>query len=251
MYQCTRCSYTAPIKTNVMSHITNNCPGAEILNQKCLLYVRPLGDKTFGATVTQGDTSINAAIAGDHNHLTQNITVNVQPVFYVGSEEERSKLHALFRDPEALKDMFASGDPADIPAKLFSLWKGVDAPPELHNIKVVGNRVEECRGPGNVVSVPRSKYLKKAVGDLFGTVAQASCSADDDKLRAVQDDLDRPQFGLGKKARVSASEAVRLHATASKQAYDLDADARTMIRDSSSRLDRELDHYAREVAPGF
>lgn len=253
MYQCSACGHTGPIKTNVQNHVSAKCPGATVIGQRCTLFFRPEGATLDGTSATI--QAVGNDVSGDHNTFQQvvvNATASAPAVLPVGCHEERARLYGLFREQPSLQEMFGSGDLADIPARMFALWKGADAPAELHNIRVVGNRVEEHRGPGNVVSVPRTRFVKQTLGDMFQTAANAAAasSADNAVLRQAHEDLTRAEYTC-KKARVSALDAARMHAASSRAAYDLDDDARSVIRDSSTRLDRELDHYSREVRPEF
>ena len=263
MYQCSGCGHTSAFKHAVQTHLSTQCPSSRLLKRKCALFVRPVDQ-----LVLAPDASVCAPVqtagavttTGDHNTVSQTvnqIVVNVHPVagtkvVYVGSEQERQKLFDLFRSPESLREL-AGCDPEEIPAALFRLWKGADAPPELHNIKVVGNRVEQLRGPDNVVSVPRSKFVKHTVGDMFDTVAKVTpgMTSDPSAVDKMQEDLTRRELPLGRKHRVSKLEAVRLHACSSKQAYDLGVEGRAFVAESSQLLNKELDHYAVETAPPF
>jgi hypothetical protein len=237
MYQCGGCGHMSALKHNVQTHLRAKCPSAAVLAQRCALFVRPVDEQAFPGAQSVG------AVSGDHNVINQ-VVVHVHPnAVYVGSEEERQKLYGVFKDPASLREL-ANRAPEEIPAALFRLWKGADAPRELQNIKVVGNRVEELRGPGNVVSVPRTRFVKKTVGQMFDTVAAAG-------PEGVTADLRSRQFGLGKRRQVSALEAAHLHAASSREAYDLDAPGRTFIQGSSKLVDIELDHYAREAHPPF
>ena len=60
----------------------------------------------------------------------------------------------------------------------------------------------------------------------------------------MRDDLMRKDLKLGKKTRVSRHDAVKMHADGSKDAYDLDCQAREFIHNSKRLMDRELDYYA-------
>ncbi len=242
VYQCSGCRYSSCIKTHVVTHQRAKCPAATVVQHRCALFSRPVEEQALprgGVGVTGNH---NVVTTGDNNI---NITVNVLPnnMVYVGSEEEKRRLFEVFKDPEALRELEGLA-PHEIPAALFRLWKGADAPGELHNIRVVGNKVHETRGPGQVVSVPRTKFVKKTVGDMFDTVSRADAEA----LEEVREELARPSVRLGKKRAVSKLDAVRMHVSGSKEAYDLDTDARAFIRGSSDLVDRELDHYAADAA---
>lgn len=193
-----------------------------------------------------------------HNHSynkTYNINiVNVHAhpgMAYVGSEEERAALRALFRNQDFLNEL-ATLPPEEIPAVLFRWWKGADAPQSLKNITVVGNKVQEHRGPDHVVSVPRAKFLNKTVGDMIDTVTTVppTSSADPERLSQVQEQLQVQDLAMGKKRRVSRQEAVLMRATGSRDVYSLGPDALKFITDSTAMVDRELDYYAQDARGG-
>lgn len=243
MYQCSGCGYMATLRHHVQTHARVKCPTGTVLAQRCALFVRPVDEATLSAGA--GGVQHVGSVTGDHNVINQ-IVVNVvaaPDAVYVGSEEERRRLHEVLADPDNVREL-ARREPEEIPAALFRMWKGADAPRRLQNIKVVGNRVEELRGPGNVVSVPRTRFVKQTVGQLFDTVATAAPAE-------VTADLRSRQFGLGKRRHVTALEAAQLHAASAKEAYDLDGPGRAFIQGSARLVDTELDHYAREAAPPF
>lgn len=183
--------------------------------------------------------AVNVAVAkGNNNTQTQNnITVNVHPnLVYVGSEAERAALFEVFQDPANLREL-ATLEPEEIPAALFRMWKGGDAPAELKNIRVLGNKVEEKRGPNNVVSVPRAKFVRRTVGDMVDAAVKAPSSK-------VSQTLTSKDFKVGKKQRASRHDAAVMHSAGSRDVYALDADGRQFLDDSKRLMDRELDYYA-------
>ena len=227
-YQCTRCRYTSAIRHNVTTHVSTvaACAGAEVCSEKCTCPLMPLGSKAPAAVVhVEGDNS--GSIQQNH------IVVNVHPnLVYVGSEEERAALFAIFQDPEALREL-ANREPEEIPATLFRLWKGADAPPVMKNIRVQGDKVQEVRGPNQVTVLPRTKFLKRTVSDMLGAAGAAGPEA----TRAA---VAQPEFKVGKQRRVSRLEAARMHADGSREVYAMDSAGRRFLNEANDTLDREL-----------
>lgn len=187
-YQCSRCGYTSALRQNAVSHVTSvetcRSTGAGVLRQKCACTVLPAGDTRAagnGRPRVVGLTTevIDRSQVGDYNHMVNNnISVHVHPnLVYVGSEEERRALFAVFEDPANLREL-AVLEPEEIPAALFRMWKGGDASDALKNIRVLGNKVEEQRGPDTVVSVPRTRFVRRTVGDMLDAVVKAPSGAE-------------------------------------------------------------------------
>lgn len=225
VFQCSVCRFQAIRQSDVHNHINRKraqcCTGARVLSTKC--------------SVVPGRGHPTIIQNGNHNTATIN-NITVQPTFYAGSNEERAALFRLLTDPDNLKAITAC-PPEEIPATIFRLWKGADAPGALKNITVKGDRVEEVRGPDRVVSVPRTKFLKTTVGDMFTAVT----TVDDTDL---QKELAEPMFGCGKRRSVSRTDAARMSAAGSHEVYKLDSQGREFLRNSHTCLDKELAHYS-------
>lgn len=237
LYQCSACRYTSFVKTHVTTHIRHKCPTARALSEKRALFSRPLSEKGLAAAAGCRHNTIE----GDHNVQDNSTTINLFPLVYVGSQEERRRLFDIFNDPEAVREL-TNREPEEIPAALFRMWKGVDAPPDMKNIEVVGNCVKERRGQGRVVSVPRAKFVKKTVGDMFEAVVavQPTNTADPCSVEKIHNDLHRKELRLGKKHQVSRIDAVKMHVTGSREAYNLGTDARQFLNHTSALVDTEL-----------
>lgn len=229
MFQCSQCRYTSPHKTHVQTHMKAKCPSATMLQKKCVMVF-----KSQATTTNNAGRDIQMA-GRDINNVTN---VTVQPVFYVGSDEERAELFKLFSNPEVIKEL-ATCAPTEIPATLFRLWKGADAPGHLKNITVKGDRIEQIRGPDRVVSVPRTKFVKETVGDML-TVA--GDMAEDE----IKDELHEPAFKCGRRREVSRVEAARMCASSAPETYRLDTRGREFLKKSKEYMDRELEYYAQE-----
>ena len=247
-YQCSGCGYTSPTRHHVTTHVSAvaacRSKRSSVLSQRCACSLMPAGTK---AAPAQQHSSVH--IDGDHNYNVINqIVVNVHPMAYSGSEEERQALFGVFKDTSNLKEL-ATLEPEEIPAAVFRMWKGVDAPEALKNIKVVGNRVEEQRGPDQVVSVPRTKFVRRTVSDMLDAVVKAP-KDESDVVAQVSNTLQTKDLKLGKKRCVSRYEAAKMHASGSKGVYDLNPEARQFLDDSKRMVDRELDYYAADTNSG-
>lgn len=247
MHQCSECGYTSPVKLNVTRHILSFCPGASCVSQKCTF--RTDGGGGDGAHVS-GCGGGGVHVGGSFNTTTTTNTTNnttnivvVPQIVCVGSKEERDALYSIFQDPGNLREL-ANREPEEIPAALFRMWKGVDAPCELRNISVKGDKVQEIRGPDRVVSVPRTKFVKKVVGDMIHSVNNVppETTPNPGRMKKVHEDLHDPRaFKCGKKRHVSRYEAMKMHTTGSKEQYDLDAHGRHYVESCKTLVDRELD----------
>lgn len=242
-YQCSKCKYTTVMKNHLTRHIELKCKGATCASKK--LSFDP-GHKTINNTTVHGDnhTTTNT-IHGDnttnnieHQHINQFIIV--PGMAYAGSEEEQRALLAILRQPDTLTKL-STLPASEIPAALLRVWKGADAPPELKNIRVVGDKVEEIRHGNRVVAVPRTKFVKKTVGDMIDTVDRATGADDDDVKTEIRHELHSKRFKCGKR-KVSSSEAAKMYASSSREAYNLDADGRAFLCKTADGVERELDY---------
>lgn len=240
VFQCSKCRMQSLRRSVIDLHIRNRtrdvgCRDAEVVQ----------GTFAF----TPGGTAAPGTIVGDrntvnsHNTTTYNITNEYK--VYVGSWEERAALIDVLKDPANLEEL-SRRQPEDIPAALFRMWKGTGAPDAMKNIKVLGDRVEEVRGPDTVVSVPRGKFVKKTMGDMFSAVAGAppAITPAPDKMTKIHDELNREDLPLGKKRRVSRLDAAKMHAMCSPDAYKLGTEGREFLSDATARMNRELDFYS-------
>ena len=164
----------------------------------------------------------------NNNNTTNNITL-----VYAGSDEERHSLTALLRQPATQQEL-ANLPAHEIPGALLRLWKGVDAPAELKNIQVQGDAVKELRGPHTMVSVCRSKFIKKTVNELI--VAADSASGDD-----IRQELRAPDFAVSKRQKVSRLDAVRMQASGCPHVYRLDLPGREFLASANASVNTELD----------
>lgn len=257
VHQCSGCGYSSTVKVHVQNHLASKCPSGKMNHRKCTLTMHPLGD--VSATRTGGSTSSttitgndNVAINGDVT-INDNVTINVHVTppavtkVYVGSEEERQALEAVMQDPEYVGSLaMQHALVSDVPAILFALLRGYDAPPEHKNIRVVGERVEELRGPGVVTSLPRSKFIKNTVAHMLQAVANVQ-NPQLDRLKAA---IERPEFAMGsKKRKVSRLDAAQLHAMGAREVYALDSDGKRFLAESKERVNEELINYEREHTP--
>lgn len=251
VYQCGTCRFQSAHKKHLVAHLkrTNNtCGDATILQHKCAFVPRADGP---GDKPEQGSSNDGAGQTivshGDHNtntntHINHQINqfIIVPSMACVGSEEERQALMDLLRKSETLENL-ANLPAEEIPATLLRLWKGADAPPELKNIRVVGDKVEEFRQGNRVVAVPRKKFVKKTVGDMLDTVDNVVDTLESSTAADIKHELHTKRFKCGRQ-HVTPKEAARMYASSAKQAYSLDADGRAFISKTAEGVDKELDH---------
>lgn len=223
VFQCSECAFQSAYRQVVQNHTggkrAGRCSNAEIVSEVCTLTTVPIGGT---------GPAIHANITGDNNTNTQsNTTFNL---VYVGSAEERQSLEALLQREDTRREL-ANLPAHEVPGALLRLWKGADAPPQLQNIRVHGGKVDEVRGPGNVVSVPRSRFVKKTVSDML---VAADRHAEDADLR-------EPQFEVSRRRKVSRLDAARMQAVGCRTTYELDAPGRQFLASANASVDTELD----------
>lgn len=234
VHQCSVCRYASVHKHNVVRHVGAHACG----NKEASVLTDVLQLVQQGQETSMGS---NHSVAGDHatvNQTVTNVNVTIENIVYAGSPQDQQALMDLFKNPATIREL-SNLPPAEIPAALFRLWKGSDAPPQLKNIRVGGAAVEELRGPGQVVAVPRSKFIKKTVNDMFQAV-DAAPTAEVDELRR---DLRLPTLPLGgRKRKVSRLAAAEMQATGSRDVYALGHEGRKFLNDSNAAVDNELLH---------
>lgn len=267
VYQCSGCGYSSLHKTHVHTHQKVKCPAANVLSRKCTLPVLAQGQKVAvdqgsgainlaghdGCSIAQGHTATCTAHNNSHNnnHNTINLHVHLPAAkAFVGSAAESDALAKVFKDPELLKVLkthLLCECPEDFAASVFNAWKGPDAPEELHNIRVVGDRVEEQRGPDTVTSVPRSKFIKDTLASMLKAVSNQmpdDTPAPED-MQSIREAVIAPVFSVGKKRKVSRLDAAKMHAVGAREVYALDADGREFLACSKEKLANELNLYTK------
>lgn len=236
-YQCSRCKFQSALKNVVANHLkraNNPCGDANILQQKFTF--TPGGEPV-------GQPHQSVTLEGDNNIVNQTINnfVIVPNMASVGSNEEHQALVDLLKRPDTLA-MLSNLPASEIPATVFRLWKGADAPPELKNIRVVGDKVEEIRHGNRVVAVPRTRFVKQTVGDLFTTVDSVVDSVGpSSSVAEIKDELHSKRFRCGKR-HVTNREAAHMYTSGCKHQYALDADGRAFIAKTARGVDKELDY---------
>lgn len=260
VFQCSQCAYTSLKKAHVETHMRARCQGAMVLGTKCVLPVLAAGqkvavDEQTGAVLPAGGGNTTTTTT-NNNHSFNQTTVNIHVHMpaakaFVGSEEEEAALTRVLKDPEVIKtlaDQVSYQCADEIAARVFQAWKGQEAPPELHNIEVKGDRVLKHREHG-AESVPRSKFVKETLAQLLRAVTAQNkdTTGDPEAMETVQDELQKPVFRAGKRERASRLQVAKWHADGAKEVYRLDAHGREFIASSKEKLEREIDEYARYV----
>lgn len=248
VHQCSSCGLASVHRHNVRRHVESKCKEAMVLTETVKMWPGPPPSPDALTTKNvhiKGDrnTTHNTAVTGDHATVN-NITVHVHPnLVYVGSDEERQALAAVFGDPgnlESLRHLPA----AEIPAAVLRLWKGADADPRLHNIQVSADKVKEHRGPGHTVSVPRRKFVKDLVSDVLKTVANdvpKETTPLPEAMGDIQQELTVRDLEMTKKRRVSRAEAAAMRASGSREVYALKQPGQEYLKATDAMVDRELD----------
>lgn len=223
------------------------CAHAKVLHEKCTLSSKTAAEPTIAQA-----TNVN----GDHNtvHTTTSVDNSVDNsvvnIYYVGSREELLALQELFKNADTLKALWTLPE-CEMPARLFELWKGADAPDQLKNIRVQGDKVHEVRGPDHVVPVTRSKFVKKMVADILHTVdaVPASATPDPPKMDDIHGTVRATKFHISKRA-VAAPEVARLHQQAAPELRHLDSEGRDFLRRAKHNFEQTLDEPTNEFVQG-
>lgn len=233
-YQCSACAYTSALKHHVVNHVKTVCRDADVLDHKCACVLVPVGQTVDAAraVMTLGNNNNNNILGNNTINQTIHNNNNTFNLVHVGSEEEKRSLEALLLDPSTRHEL-ANLPPHAVPGALLRLWKGADAPPELKNIHVRGNKVDEVRGPDNVVSVARSKFVKKTVNDMLVAVDRHAPDA--------VPEIRSKDFAVSKRRKVSPLDAAGMQATGCRTAYALDANGRQFLASANASVDSELD----------
>lgn len=186
-----------------------------------------------------GNTPITTTVNGDNNTVT---------IFYVGSAEENQALRDLFKDKYTL-DCLRNTPDAEIPARLFELWKGGDAPQQLKNIRVAGDKVHEVRGPGKVVRVSRSKFVKQTVADMLGTVSAMDPDAtpDPNAMQEIREEVADLKYQVAKKQKSSATEVAKMHLDAAPELRTADYQTREFLRRAKQNIEKAMDHPSNNI----
>ena len=234
VHQCTRCLYVSAHKQNVQRHIAAKCPGASVESGSVTMYPECM----LTATTIDNSTNTNS----------HNVNINVNLIVPAGSAAEQTHLVSLFRDPDVLKEL-TTCPPEEIPAVLLRLSKGQDAPPHMRNIQVSGDRVNQVQRGGRVVSLPRSKFVKKTMGDMLEKCATATSNGDAQAgLQELQQELTQPQFACSKR-KISMLEVARMEACSDPARYKLGREGREFITKTSAHVNRELDLLGPTILP--
>jgi hypothetical protein len=253
LHQCCACGYASALKTNVTRHRDAKCPGADVLTGT--VQMAPVGHAPGQAsTKTAGPPAGRIAVDGDHNRVNShdvnchnnNISITIEKI-YVGSEAEKQALFDLLRSPECLKELDTLSV-QEMPAALFRMLKGADAPPQLKNIRVDGDKVRELRGPGREVAMARAKFVKKTVGNMIDAVdaVRPESTPTPDIVRELQSDIRDPSLKVGAKRKLSKAEAARAQAACAAETYRLDAEGKRFLAAANSYVDKELTLYAND-----
>lgn len=235
LHQCSACGCVGTVKVNITRHVETKCPGARVLTGSVAM---------VPATSTLAPATSQISIDGDHNRVhSHDVHVHIEKI-YVGSEAEKQRLFELLRSQECVQ-MLSVTPAHEIPGRLFQLFKGGDAPPELRNIRVQGDKVRELRAPGQEVAMSRSKFVKKTVSDMLGVVDAVlpDSTPAPEIVQETQRDLRASEFGLGAKRKVSKLEAARLQSSNCPDKYRLDANGRAFLDKANSGVDKELAYY--------
>lgn len=237
LYQCTACAYTSPHRHCVATHIerVGKCRHATVVSAKCVLHAHPPGAVINSITGDRNTQTIN-----NINH--QSINQNIQIIIPVGSEAERDRVFNVFKDKDAMTAL-AAAEPEDIPAVILRWSKGPDAPPEMRNIRVEGNRVLERRANGQEIPVARDRFIKRHIADSIDAcfnVAPAE-SAKPEVVQTIREDLSKKDLTLGSRDTVDRRTAAVMYATSDPGWYKLGAEGKSFVRKTADSVSRELD----------
>lgn len=267
VFQCSACKLTSHRKETIVNHIQAKCPTAAVVHGRCALHMGPVQPGINASSLPPtpptetphqqqltGDHNINIMIA-DHsqtiNNITNHTTEKQVNIIYVGSSEEYKSLRDLVKSEDTVKALWALYD-HEIPARVFEMWKGAEAPDTLKNIRVDGNKVQELRGPGNVVEVPRTKFVKKTIADILGTIdtTPSTSTAAPDKMDDIHATVREPRYRISQRP-TAAPEVARMHQNAAPELRLLNGEGRDFLREAKERFDKVLDEPDNEFSREF
>lgn len=236
VHQCSGCRLASIYKHNIQRHV-QTCPGATLVSGtvKMVPVAMASGGVHLHGTRMSGGTMINRDQINNTNH----IVINVIPA---GSSQEKDELIKLFKDPETIKAITTCPH-EDIPAVLLRLMKGPDAPPAMRNVRVDGDKVREVRPSGHEVTMSRTKFARKTMGDMIETCVKIDPTetAAQRDMEELRDELLEKEFNLGKKTKVSKYDVAKMVAAADPARYRLETGARDFIDKATTKVDLELD----------
>lgn len=212
-------------------------------------FARPLTNSGSGSVFHVGgnvanitnNCNNNTSTSTHHSYNILTTSFGAARTVFAGSREEYNSLWRLFKSKETLDALWALSD-HEIPARVFELWKGPEAPPHLKNVRVNGNALYEHRGPGNIVRIPRAKFLKKMVADILATVdaVPTEYTPCPNTWEDVLSRLQEPKYRIGSR-RATAPEIARMHHNAAPELRSLAAEGWEFLRLAKYMLEQTLD----------
>ena len=165
LYQCSECLHTTCKTTNINTHVSKTCVGADIISSKrilCFDDVPKPATTTGNASATSGNSSFNTIAAVNSTvHNTNIILVPPQT-----KEEYAAWVNAL-RPLLDRCDLKLSTDLSDIPAAIYAIAR---TDPKLDNKHVTHNDVVN-KVDGTVMS--KGKHSKQEISRLMTALYDA------------------------------------------------------------------------------
>ena len=189
LYQCSKCLHTTCKTTNINTHVSKTCVGADIISSKRILCFDDVPKPivaTGNVNATQGDNSIAAGTI-QHSFNTTNIIL-VPPQT---KEEYAAWVNAL-RPLLDRCELKLSTDMSDIPATIYAIARSTD--PRLDNKHIthndVVNRVDRSTSTKGKHSKQEISRLMTALYDAFKSRPDGNVFLDPEFDKDFDDILD-------------------------------------------------------------
>ena len=189
LYQCSKCLHTTCKTTNINTHVSKTCVGADIICSKrilCFDDVPKPATATGNVSATQGDNSIAAGTIQNSFNTTNIILVPPQT-----KEEYAAWVNAL-RPLLDRCELKLSTDMSDIPAAIYAIARSTD--PRLDNKHIthndVVNRVDGSTSTKGKHSKQEISRLMTALYDAFKSKPDGNVFLDPEFDKDFEDILD-------------------------------------------------------------
>ena len=189
LYQCSKCLHTTCKTTNINTHVSKTCVGADIISSKrilCFDDVPKPATTTGNVSATQGDNSIAAGTIQNSFNTTNLILVPPQT-----KDEYAAWVNAL-RPLLDRCELKLSTDMSDIPAAIYAIARSTD--PRLDNKHIthndVVNRVDGSTSTKGKHSKQEISRLMTALYDAFKSKPDGNVFLDPEFDKDFDDILD-------------------------------------------------------------